>query len=252
MSLYNRRFRKKGPLPFRYVFLLTFVFFIFSTATGLWIINKGITPTLMDVAEKESERIATLVINNAVNKQIKEGMETEGLTNNVTTDEDGYIYITNIDTGVINSISAQITNRVQQNLAKVRKGNVNELEVPDVDIETEGDEEGNGVIFNIPLGQATNNALLGNLGPSIPVLFYMVGSVKPNVIYEMEPWGINNVLLIVKVELEVNVQVVIPFATETVPVTTDVILVSKVFQGKVPDFYNGGGDTPPSIEIPMN
>ncbi|MGX1725054.1 sporulation protein YunB, partial [Bacillus haynesii] len=35
---------KRGPLPFRYVMLLSFVFFIFSTAISLLIINSSIKP----------------------------------------------------------------------------------------------------------------------------------------------------------------------------------------------------------------
>jgi hypothetical protein len=41
------RLRRKGPLLFRHVLLITLLFFSLSTVGGLWLIDKGIEPTLM-------------------------------------------------------------------------------------------------------------------------------------------------------------------------------------------------------------
>ena len=68
----SRRLLKRGPLPLRYVLLLTFVFFIFSTTAGLWIINEELKPTLMSIAKSESVSLATLVINDAIDQQFEQ------------------------------------------------------------------------------------------------------------------------------------------------------------------------------------
>ena len=57
----RRKLTRKGPLPFRYVLLLTFLFFMLSTGVGLWLINREIEPTLMKYAEAQTKEIATLV-----------------------------------------------------------------------------------------------------------------------------------------------------------------------------------------------
>jgi sporulation protein YunB len=245
------RLPKRGPLPFRYLFLLTFVFFILSTTVSLWIINKGIEPTVMRIAEKETQRIANLIINSAINQQITEDdLDVKDL---ITVQQDEYGKISSIDFNgaVVNRILAKTTNRVQKNLKAVAQGNLRELEVPDVEIETNG-LKNEGIIYYIPLGQATNNALLGNLGPRVPVRFYMIGNVISDVKKTIKPFGINNALIEIAVHIEVNVQVVIPFATKPATVSTNIPIAIRVIQGEVPNFYNNGGNANPSFEMPLN
>lgn len=247
----QRRVPKRKPLPFRYVFLLSFVFFIFSTAGGLWIINKGIEPTLISVAETETKRIATLVINNAINKQINDEVDVNKLIV-VEKDENGKVSTVDFNAQMVNSIQAQITQKVQRNLREAEKGNIDVLDIPDIKVEKEGVPEEEGIIYYIPLGQATNNALLGNLGPRIPVRFYVIGNVVSDVKKSIFEYGINNALIEISVHIKVSVQVVIPFATSTTTVENTIPIAYKALQGEVPDFYNGDGELTPSIELPVN
>ncbi|WP_409978193.1 sporulation protein YunB [Anoxybacteroides tepidamans] len=246
-----RRLPKRGPLPFRYLFLLTFVFFILSTAASLWIINKGIEPTLMQIAERETRRIANLVINSAINQQIAEDdLDTKNL---IITQQDasGKVSSINYNSVVVNRILAKTANRVQKNLKAASQGKLHDIEVPDVEIQTNG-VKNEGIIYYIPVGQATNNALLGNLGPRVPVRFYIVGDVVSDVKTKIEPFGINNALVKIFVHIQVNVQVVIPFATKPTSVATDIPIAMQVIPGQVPNFYNNGNGSDPSFEIPLN
>lgn len=222
-----------------------------STAVSLWIINKGIEPTLMRIAEKETKRIANLVINSAINQQITEDdLDVKDL---ITVQQDTYGNISSIDFNgaVVSRILAKTTNRVQKNLKAASQGKLHELEVPDIEIETNG-LKNDGIIYYIPIGQATNNALLGNLGPRVPVRFYVIGDVISDVKKTIQPFGINNALVEIAVHIEVNVQVVIPFATKPATVSTDIPIAMRIIQGEVPNFYNNGGNSDPSFEIPLN
>lgn len=247
----HKRLSKKGPLPFRYVFLLTFVFFIFSTAGGLWVINKGIEPTLIQVAETETKRIATLVINNAISKHINDEIDVNKLVV-VEKDENGKVSTYDFNAQMVNRVNAQITQKVQRNLREAEKGNIDILDIPEIDVKTEGEPEEEGIIYYIPLGQATNNALLGNLGPRVPVRFYVIGSVDSNVEKSIVDYGINSVFIEISVHVKVDVQVVIPFATSITTVENTIPIAYKGVQGDVPEFYNGNGDSSPSIELPTN
>lgn len=251
-----RKFRgprpRRGPLPFRYVFLITFVFFIFSTAIGLWIVNKGIQPALEAYAINETKRIATLVIKNAVDKQItEEELEPEELFT-YQTDDEGNITVFNVNTNTVNRVLTRTVDKVEKYLKYVNTGNVDALELPEVTIERDDEKRYQGFYYTIPLGEATNNVLLGNLGPQIPVRFHMVGDVMADYSRKMEEIGINNYLLEVVINIEVTVQVIIPFSTAEVTVPTSVPVVVSTINGKVPDFYNNGGDSAPSIEFPTN
>ncbi|WLR44309.1 sporulation protein YunB [Bacillus carboniphilus] len=248
---YRRRRSPRGPLPFRYVFLLSFVFFIFSTAAGLWVINKGIEPTLKSIAVTETRRIAKIVINNAINKQINEEVDVEELIV-VETDESGKLMTVDFNAQTITRFQAMITQKVLKNLREAEKGNMDVLEIPDIEIQKEGQSQEEGIIYHIPLGQATNNALLGNLGPKVPVRFYVIGDAISDVNKTVTPYGINNALIEIDVEVEVNVQVVIPFATERITVSDSIPIAIRSIQGEVPDFYNGNGEANPSIEVPTS
>ncbi|HAQ06793.1 MAG TPA: sporulation protein YunB [Bacillus bacterium] len=249
MAKFGRRLPRKGPLPFRYVFLLTFVFFPFSTAAGLWIIDKGLEPTLMRYAESQTRKIATLVINKAINKKIASGMDIDKVIEFVPVDG-GSTTVVKFNTEIINRVKAETTNIVQMNLKEAERGNLTSLEMlSDVEIVTDEDKE-EGIIYYVPLGQATNNALLGNMGPKVPVKFNAIGDVTADVVWETEDHGINNTLINVSVRVKVNVQIIIPFATDIATVQEDIPIGSFYYPGKVPQFYNGGGSTSPAIQLP--
>ncbi len=249
MSKFRGPLPRKGPLPFRYVFLLTFVFFMFSTAIGLWIVNEGIEPTLIKYAENETSRIATIVIKNAITKQISEEKLSDEDIIIMEKDNNGKVSSIIFNSNIINEVMAKTTNNVEKYLKYVNQGNVAALELPEVEIQS--DDKSPGFYYEIPLGQATNNALIGNLGPKIPVRFHMIGDVMTDYSRNVVEAGINNTFIEVLVHIEVKIQVIIPFATTSVVVPTSVPIAGPIFiQGEVPQFYNNGGNTSPSIQLP--
>jgi sporulation protein YunB len=241
---------KKGPLPLRYVFLLTFVFFIFSTSAGLWIINEGLKPTLMSYAKSETRKIATLVISKAVNKKVAEGNNDEIIRSIPNTNGSANVQF---DTEKITRMQSEIENLVQKNIKEAERGNLSVLEsLTDVEIELEDSKDSEGIVYYVPLGQATNNALLGNLGPKIPIRFSAIGDVQSDVSTKVTEYGINNAHIEVIISLKVNIEIIIPFATDTTTVLRDIPIAMGVFPGAVPQFYNGDGNggSSPSIELP--
>jgi sporulation protein YunB len=244
--------RRRGPLPFRYVFLLSFVFFIFSTAAGLWIINEGIKPTLTSYAETQTRKIATMVINKAINKKIANVIDINDIIETVPNPNGNGTTTTKFNTEIISRVQSEITSLVQMNIKEAERGNLEALEfLSDVEINKEETIKREGIVYVVPLGQATNNALLGNLGPQIPVRFFAIGDAQSNVKTYYEALGINNVWVEVFIEIEVNIQIIIPFATKVTTIKQDIPVAMGLIQGKVPQFYNGGGNTSPSIEVPF-
>ncbi|WP_144646018.1 sporulation protein YunB [Priestia megaterium] len=243
----RRKLTRKGPLPFRYVLLLTFLFFMLFTGVGLWLINRGIEPTLMKYAEAQTKEIATLVINKAVNKQVLDQLDVDVIK--VESTPNGQV--AKIDTALVNRVRAQTTSFVQANLKEAEKGNLDALELPtDIRIEKSEKLRNQGIVYQVPLGQATNNALLGNLGPLIPVKFHAIGDVQTDVVRKIEEYGINNAFLEVSIKVKVNMQIIIPFATKKTTVTATIPVGGTVIPGNVPDYFNGGNSSSPAIELP--
>lgn len=245
----RRRLLKKGPLPLRYVFLLTFVFFIFSTAVGLWMINKGLKPTLMSYAESETRKIATLVISKAVNNKIANGEDTEIFKTIPNTEGSGNIQL---DTEKISRLQSEIENLVQKNITEAERGNLEILEsLDEIEVDFEESNAADGIVFYVPLGQATNNVILGSLGPKIPIRFSAIGDVQSNVKTKVTEYGINNAHIEVYIALQVNIEIIIPFATNETTVKRNIPIGMGIFPGNVPQFYNnGGGGSLPIIDMP--
>jgi sporulation protein YunB len=248
LAKFRRRLPKKGPLPLRYVMLLTIVFFSFSTAIGLWAVNKGIEPTLMRYAELETRNIASLVINKAITKRtIDVGEDVIVLLPS----ENGKAQNAKLNTAYINRVLAETTAQIQKNLQVAKKGDLSSLEqLTDVEIETKSSEKPDGIVWYVPLGQATNIALFGNLGPKIPVRFHAIGEVHPDVKIKTDQVGINNIHYGVSVDIEVSVQIITPFATKITKMKQTIPVGDSYIQGDVPQFYNNGGSTLPSIQLP--
>lgn len=238
---------RRGPLPFRYVFLLTLVFFTISTTLGLWIINKGLKPTLMDYAESQTVQIASLAINKAI-------LETKVEDINNVISKDTETSLTSFDTEKIYNKLGETTRSILNSIKMAEHGELEELEsMTDMEIDIEERDGEKGIIYYVPLGQATNNALLGNLGPRIPVRFNAIGHMESDIETEFEQVGINNIYIKVLIKLKVSVQIIIPFATEVAELEQKIPIALGILEGEVPQFYNNSGEGgAPSIELPVD
>lgn len=243
-----RKFRR-GPLPFRYVILISFVFFLLSTAAGLWVVNYGIKPTLTRYAESQTKKIAPIVISKAVKEVIPNVKDIREITEMVQNGSGGSSV--QYKTDIINQIQADITRAIQLNLKQAEAGNLDALtEETGVEFDYESSSQGEGIVYSFPLGQATNNALLGNLGPRIPIRFTAIGDVTTNVDTRVEQYPINNMFVTISIQVQVNVQIIIPFGTKEAVVQQEVPIAIGLYPGDVPQFYNNSGNTNPSIQFP--
>lgn len=247
MAKFRRR-RQRGPLPFKYVLLLTFVFFLLSTAVGLWVVNKGIEPTLMRIATTETRNIASLVINRAITKRTTNVGDTNDVIK-IVPGSNGKGQNAQLNTNLINRVLAETTAQIQKNLKTAKNGDIASLET-DVEIETENTDKEDGITWYIPLGQATNISLLGNLGPKIPVKFTAIGEVEPDVHISTKEMGINNTWMEVSVDIQVSVQIITPFATDITKLKQSIPVGGTLVEGEVPQFYNNGSGITPSIQVP--
>jgi sporulation protein YunB len=242
-------------MPFRHVFVFSVLMFIGVTVWGLWIINKGIKPVLLNIAEIKAKQIATYGINYGIKKKevhdMKRYMQQEGVGSDqmihVEKNNDGEITAINYNTYIIAKLLTGTTQDVQEYLRSIEEGT---RPIYNINNQVEIVEKEKGVFAHIPLGQATNNVILSNLGPQVPVKFEVVSNVTTDIKKEMEQIGINNVFITLSIHVEVEVQVVIPFGTKPVKVKADIPIASDFFPGKVPLYWGGNGGNNASIVLP--
>jgi sporulation protein YunB len=111
-------------------------------------------------------------------------------------------------------------------------------------------EQNDGILYEIPLGRITDNAILSSIGPNIPVQFLLIGDVHTDIKRTFKEYGINSARHEVSIYVEVTVQVIIPFATEKKTISNSIPIIDIIERGEVPQYYNDGGDADPSIELP--
>ena len=143
---------------------------------------------------------------------------------------------------------------ILKNIKEVEHGNLAVLEsLEEIEIDYEETNEMEGIAFSIPLGQATNNAILGSLGPKIPIRFTAIGDVQSDVKTKVTEYGINNAHIEVYIALEVNIEIIIPICNRVTTVKRNIPIGMGIFPGDVPQFYNNGrGGFSPVINCRIN
>lgn len=250
----RKRFRKKfSAPPGKNILLITIILFALFVSLSVWVIGKGIRPTLIEIAHVKLDQFSTSAINTAV--RFAEDYDFTDVVD-VTYDNEGHPAIYNWNSSVVSEINRVATDRVEEFFLRVNRGEPltfeNPLEEPYDYGDGAGDRaEQDPTLVEIPLGQITNNTLLANLGPKIPVNFEIVGNVRTNVIREVEEFGINASWVSLYINVEADVQIVIPFTTDVETVNTEIYIDGGAIMGDVPEFY-GGGNNDPSISIPKD
>ena len=92
-------------------------------------------------------------------------------------------------------------------------------------------------VLNLPLFINSKNIFLTNLGPKIYVNFKPVGTILTNVQSKITDYGLNNALVELYATLIVTENIIIPFDSQEINLKYDVLIASKVINGKVPNIY---------------
>lgn len=229
------------------------IIFISVIFLSLWLIDRGIRPTLMAIANEKTIELATRTINSAVKST--ENISFDDLVE-TQMDNSGNVSTLGWNSEAVNRALRSATERAEYFLYGMNKGEQIDVDDPDLQPIEFGDSVGDlaakdPTVVEIPLGQATGNTVLANLGPKIPVHFEIVGSLRSDVVHEVKEFGVNAALVEIYIPVEVNIRIVVPFSSDTAEVSTRVFIDSRVIMGDVPEFYNAGGDSGgPSISVP--
>ncbi len=251
--------RKIGSPPANQIVFISFFIFVLVMIASILIVNEGIKPVLLNYAKVRVDAIANQAMGIAVSKKISEDLEAGDLIE-VQLDEEGRVENYIFNAVVENRVQRNVQYRVENFLKLLEKGERPETGVPlEVELDLEPSEQEllddvreKGLLVEVPLGQALGIPVIANLGPKVPVNMEVIGSVGTEVTSEIVETGINGAYIHVNVHIEVEMMVVIPFASEPTKVVQD-IPVTKVFHpGDVPNYYNEGGEGSSDLSIPID
>lgn len=96
-----------------------------------------------------------------------------------------------------------------------------------------------GLILELPMFISSDSFLFANLGPKIYFKVHFVGSLLTNIRSQITDYGMNNVLVELYVTIKITEELVAPVTKSTQVIEYDVLIASKVINGRVPSVYGG-------------
>lgn len=243
---YNRKSRNLNRLT------ILLVSFLLGILLFLYVLNERLKPTYLEYAEVQTTKIASYVVNEAISSRPSSVLDVNDIIEEVPAGSSETVTV-RFNADIINRVQAETQGLVKKYLAQAEQGNLSQLpELEYVEYNADKIEEGDGIVFFVPLGQAVDLPLLGNLGPKIPIRFHIIGNVHSDVTSNIKEFGINSALVEVWINLEVNVQIIVPFASKSATIKQSFPVAMGLTRGPVPNIYTNGSDAPqPSLEIPI-
>lgn len=226
MAFFRPRRRWRSPLTRTKAFFIALVIFVVLFLQLLIVIEQRLEPTLLIIASQKAEQLAKQAITDAVTKRIvQQGIEFNEI---IRTDKDssGRIQALQFNFKEYSRIVGETTSRVKDRLSEFEKETVEST---------------------IPMGVATGSSFLAQLGPDLPVTFVPIGSVKTRLETRLKEAGINMVLATVYIFVEVDLRIVIPFATDQKTVTTEIPITHSLIIGDVPTYLYNNPEGKPDV-----
>ena len=143
-----------------------------------------------------------------------------------------YDYFVNLEYGADGSVTA-----VQTNMARINALSSELLS----DIVHAAD--GGQLSLSIPVGNVLGSSLLLGKGPEIPVDITMLTSSHVDFKNELSDAGINQTKHQIKLDVVVDIDVIMPWQTISTQVVSEILIAETVILGDVPDTYLNWGST---------
>ncbi|NGQ96918.1 sporulation protein YunB [Brevibacillus sp. SYP-B805] len=226
MAVFRPRRRWRNPLSRTKAFFIALVLFFVLLIQFFVFVEKRLEPTLLIIASQKAEQLAKEAITDAVTKRItQQGVDFNAIVK-MEKDKDGRIQAMEFNYKEYSRIVGETTSRVQNKLKEFEEEKVERT---------------------IPLGLATGSSFLAQMGPDLPVTFVPIGSVRTRLDTDMSEAGINMVLVTVYIYVEVDLRIIIPFATDLQTVTTKIPITHSLVIGQVPQYWYNNPEGKPDV-----
>lgn len=190
---------------------------LYIVAIALLFLGASISLFLRDLSTKiavsDAVDVVTKTVNDSINKVIGQGVYGFDYFVSLVKDENGDITAITSDMAHINSLSTEILNSV---ISSTENGTIK---------------------VNIPVGNLSGLNLLMGKGPNVPVDIIMLTSSRVDFRNDIVSSGINQAKYQLILEVTIDIDVLVPWGTESASTVTEVIVADTVIVGKVPETY---------------
>lgn len=219
------------------IFFLTFIMFINY--------SKKVSSKIISVAEAKVEKFTKSFLSNNIGYDI---LNNKNLENILIINKNSAGEILYVDYNLDKAYEALqiITNVLYENINELESGNYKNIKDDDIK------RNHKGLILELPMFIFSDSPLLASFGPKIYVKVDSVGTILTNIKSKITNYGFNNALVELYVTIKITEELTTPVTKEEFVIDYDVLVASKVINGRVPEFYGGTISEESSIlDIPI-
>lgn len=183
--------------------------------SGLFfIIDLSFRPVVETINAYQCHETVSRIINNAVLSELERGGVEYAKLVNLSTNSDGEVISVESNIMNINRLKTEVAERIEREIERLSSINI-----------------------EIPIGTLLGIQLLHGKGFNVGMTVKPFGYTTTSIISEFSEAGINQTLHRIVIEINTNVDAVIPGISTRVPVSTSIIAAETVIVGRVPDAY---------------
>ena len=199
--------KRRRRLPVALLFFLA-MFCLFFAAVAIFLKDLS-----AQIAVSDASDIVTVQINNAISDIMAEQDYSGDYFVSFEKDAAGDVTAISSNMARINALSAKILHRVV------------------------GATENRTIEIGIPAGNLTGISLLMGRGPNIPVQIIVLTSSRVEFNNSIVTAGINQTKHQINLEVIVDIDILVPWGTESSQVMTEILIADTIVVGQVPDTY---------------
>lgn len=186
--------------------------------------NTFLEPRLQALAKQQ----VAFAINNIAKEVLKDLEYDPNELMNIQFNDKGEVIQVDYDSYRLNQILFSALETIDDSLLAAQDGKA--------DPATERVFYEDGIIYEVPVGYLTKISFLANVGPSIPVKMRLLNDVTGRIVTSSEPYGINNTMVKVSLEVTVQAQAITVLNVTPLESKTEIPIIMQLVNGRVPAF----------------
>lgn len=200
---------------------IIFVVFLIILITSIIVkkFDQKVTPKIVKISKLKAEDVIYDVITNNVNRYVLNDSELLEKIIEVYQNDAGEIITADFNLENAYLLLRNVTKSIEENISL--------------------NEDDEGIYMEIPLGYFFNSSFFSNIGPRIPVKINFTGTILTNLKTKITNYGMNNALVELYANIVIVEEILTPITKEKIKTDYDVLLSSKLINGRVPSYYGG-------------
>ncbi len=204
---------------FRRLKIILILLLIFLTVAFFWL-RRAYRDVIRDLAQTQVKNTTSDLTNDAIAKQISDGVVQYDRIVYFEKDLDGRITALKTNIGEVNRLKTDILNIINDEILALDHSDI-----------------------GIPIGSLFLPELLSGRGPVIPVHILSIRNSDANFVSHFSQAGINQTLHQVTMEVSIDVAVLVLGRTTSFTIESQVVVAETVIVGQVPNTFLQTGGT---------